>query len=687
MATPLASGTKAGIRLGIDVGGTFTDLLALDERDGRVLALKTASTVAPEDAIINGLAELGKRFGVTPQDVTYFSHGTTLAVNTLLQRNGDAVGVLTTRGFRDTLELRRLRLPKANDLFVPKPVSLVPRRHMREIDERLLSDGTVLIPIDRAQIEAEAKALYDAGIHNIAICFLHSFRNDVHERQAKAWVEALLPDAYICTSSEVWPQQREYERFLISVINCYVGGRMKRYFSTLQSKLSALGMTSRIFSTKSNGGVMSLDAARDRPVQTLLSGPASGVIGAAYIGRLIGESRLITLDMGGTSVDIAVINGELPYATDNNVGDYPVIMPAVDVSAIGAGGGSIAWINPEGVLKVGPESAGAVPGPACYGRGGTRPTVTDAYVVTGICSPHNFLGGEMKIDAGKAKRAIGRLADQLEMGVSETADAILQITTANIYAGLIPQIARRGVDASDCALLPYGAAGPTHAFMVAREIGFKKVIVPPTPGLLCALGCLVADLRADFVSTLTRDIFDLDDAELNAVYDELEAQAHDWIDRERIEVHELHILRSADMCYVGQSFEINVPLPSTGSSLSTAGLAHAFHQRHAAVYGHADEASPARLIEARVQVVGIMPKPEVNLIASRTARSVEREISREIFERGRTVSARIYQRASLGVSDVLEGPCVIEQYDTNIYVPEGFRLTVDERLNIVGTPL
>jgi N-methylhydantoinase A len=672
-------------RLGIDIGGTFTDLLLVDEVDGRVVAFKTASTPSPEDAVIDGITELKQRYGVDPAEIVYFSHGTTLGVNTLLQRNGDRVGVLITKGFRDTLELRRLRLPKTNDFFVAKPLSLVPRRYVLEIQERLLADGSVLLPLSRDDVESQARQLYAEGIRNIAVCFLHAYRNDAHERQARAWIEALLPDVYVCTSAEIWPQQREYERFLISVINGYIGARMQRYFATLQQKTAALGLRARTFSTKSNGGVMSLEAAAARPVQTLLSGPAAGVIGANAVGRQIGDEKLVTLDMGGTSADVAIIDGAIPYATENTVGDFPVIMPAVDVSAVGAGGGSIAWINPEGVLKVGPHSAGAHPGPACYGRDGEDATVTDAYLIVGICSPSSFLGGQMQVYPELARAAIGRLAERLGLGLPETADAILQIATANIYAGLIPQIARRGVDASEFSLLPYGAAGPTHSFMVAREIAFRRIIVPPTPGLLCALGCLVADLRADFVTTVWRDLAALTDADVQNLFAGLASQAGSWLEREAVDVQALQLRRSADLCYVGQSFELNVPLPDSDAPVTVPILAEQFHERHQAVYGHADRSAPVRLLETRTQIVGVMHKPAIDFFASRTAEAISAPPQqREILDRGERVLASVVQRSALAAGTRLDGPLVVEQYDTTCYVPPGFRITVDERLNLIG---
>lgn len=673
-------------RLGVDIGGTFTDVLLMEEASGRLIALKVASTrEAPENAILTGLETLRDRHGASPASITYFSHGTTLGVNTLLERNGADVGLITTKGFRDILEMRRLRLPKANDLFAPKPKSLVPRRRVVEVEGRLLQDGHVVDPLNRGEIIAAAKALIDSGASNIAICFLHSYRHDQHEKQAKAWIVENFPDVYVVTSAEIWPQQREYERCLVSVINGYIGARMRKYFDTLAEKTAAAGMECRIFSTKSNGGVMSVEAAADRPVETLLSGPASGVIGAAFIGKVIGDEKLITLDMGGTSVDIAVVNGEVPYSTENTVGDFPVLLPAVDVSAIGAGGGSIAWLDAEGVLKVGPQSAGAKPGPACYGRGGVQPTVTDAYVALGICSPDGLLGGEMRLDAAKARAALKSIGDKLGKSVEETADAILQVATANIYAELVPQLARRGVDAAEYSLLAYGAAGPTHVFMLAREINIRRVLVPPTPGLLCAMGCLVADLRADFVRSLWQDSRDFTDEALQKTYAALEAEAREWLARQNVDVTEVYLIRSADLCYSGQSFEVNVVFPD--EEITVGSLLKWFHDRYHLVYGFADRAVPIRILEARVQIVGVTKKPNFDSIRPFATTTQTLIGKRRIYEHRKDVEASVYQRAALKPGDEFLGPAVVEQYDTTIYVPEGFRFSVDAWHNLVGERL
>jgi N-methylhydantoinase A len=668
-------------RLGVDIGGTFTDVLIFDDVSGALTSLKVPSNRQdPEQAIITGLEALRDRHQVDPGQIGYFSHGTTLGVNTLLERDGAEVGLLVTKGFRDILELRRLRLPQANNLYAPRPRALVPRRRVAEINERVGFDGRVIVPVDHEDVLTQARALFDGGAENIAICFLHAYRNGDHEALVRQWILESFPEAYVIASAELWPQQREYERALVSVINGYIGARMGRYFKTLKDKAAASGVGARIFSTKSNGGVMSVEAASLRPVETLLSGPASGVIGAAFIGRLIGDTRLLTLDMGGTSVDMALVDGEVPYSNENTVGEFTVVLPAVDVSAIGAGGGSIAWLDAEGVLKVGPRSAGAYPGPACYGRGGTEPTVTDAYATLGIMT--SILGGEMQLHLDKARAALATIGTRLGLTVEQTADAVLQVATANIYAEAVPQLARRGVDAKDFSLLCYGAAGPTHSFMLARELNLRRVIVPPMPGLLCALGCLVADLRADFVRSLWHDSRAMSDEQINATFAQFTTEAENWLAAQKVDVVERRILRSIDMCYQGQSFELNVILPD--GPLTIAQIETLFHDHYERVYGYADRASPLRILEARLQIIGSTRKPDFSRLRPFAGAGGAAPVTRRIYENGKSGEAVVYTRASLGPGFRFEGPAIVEQYDTTVYVPAGFRATVDPWYNIIG---
>jgi N-methylhydantoinase A len=673
-------------RVGVDIGGTFTDLLALDERSGRTFVLKQPSTTSPVEAVVDGIRELHVRHGIDGPQIGYFAHGTTIGVNTLLQRSGARVGVLTTRGFRDVLELRRLRLPSAQDFFTPRPQSLVPRRLVREIDERMLANGQVYRPIQPEDVLAAVEDLLEQQVEAVAVCFLHAYRNAEHEQQAKRWIAERWPSLYVCTSAQVWPQQREYERFLISVMNAHIGARMRDYLGSLEGALADLGVGCRVFSTKSNGGVMTASRAAERPVETLLSGPASGVIGSAYLGQLIGEPRLVTLDIGGTSADMAVIDGEVAHSTENTVGAFPVIMPAVDVSSIGAGGGSIAWVDREGVLKVGPRSAGATPGPACYGRGGLEPTVTDAYVVAGIVHPSSFLGGTLTLKPELAHQALAELGERIGLNAVQTADAVLRVTTSMLYAELVPEMARRGADIRDYSLLAYGGAGPTHSFMAARELPIKHVIVPTTPGTMCALGCLVADLRADFVATVWRDCADMGTSDLREAFATIDAEARQWLTDQSVAVAQTYLVRSADMCYVGQSFDVNVPLPGNIDDVCLRDAIDRFHERHTSIYGHADAGAAVRLMTVRVQVVGATPKPQLGHIASDGVVTSARHVPgvRDIFENDRAWQATVFSRAALRAGDSFRGPAIVEQYDTTTYVPDGFEVRVDQWLNLVG---
>jgi N-methylhydantoinase A len=672
---------SSSYRLGVDIGGTFTDLMLLEESSGALHMLKTPSVPgAPAQAVIDGIEKLIARERIDPAGIAYFCHGTTLALNTIIQRNGAATGLLVTAGFRDVLELQRLRLPNPHHFYADKPKPLVPRRWVREIDERVTAGGVVLRAPDPEQVRREAARLRDEGVTAIAICFLHAYRYDVAERVAKETIQRHFPDLYVCTSSEIWPQYREYERALVTVMNAYVGDRMRRYFTMLEERLGGQGVRCSILSTKSNGGVMSAASAGERPVQTLLSGPASGVIGSLYVSRLMGQDHIVTLDMGGTSADVAIVSGELPYSTDSKVGEFPVILPTVEVSSIGAGGGSIAWTDASGVLKVGPQSAGADPGPASYGRGGANATVTDAYVTVGIIDPARFLGGTMPLRGDLAREAVRRIGGTLGLDEHEAANSILQVATSNMYAEFLPVLASHGVDPRDFALVPYGGAGPTHAFLLAREVGMRKVIVPPNPGTLCAMGSLVADVRGDFVRTVYADCDELPDDRLASTIHDLEREARDWLEGQGARVDDTVLLRSAEMRYKGQSYEISVPL---AGELRTAALVAAFHRRYREVYGYHDERAAVELISLRMTIVGIVPKP----VLTRLLHPADADVAvrqRPVYLDGRVWNATVVERRALAPGVPLDGPVIVEQYDTTTFVPPGFRVHVDAYGNLIG---
>lgn len=675
-----------GYRLGVDIGGTFTDVMVADEAGFVVTTLKTPSVpLAPEQAIFNAIEEL-KSVEVTPGTIYLFVHGTTLGVNTLIERNGAVTGLLVTRGFRDVLEIRRLRLENTTDFYGDKPLPLVPRNLVHEIDERLLSDGQVYRPLDPEQVLTSVRQLVADGVTAVVISFMHSYKNPIHEHQARDLVLREFPGLFVCASADVWPQQREYERCLVAVMNAYIGARMASYFHNVQTGAVQRGLKAQVLSTKSNGGVMTASRAVEEPVQTLLSGPASGVIGAAHVARLAGFTRLVTLDMGGTSADAAVVvDGHPTYSTENQVGDFPVIMPAVDVSSIGAGGGSIAWIDAAGVLKVGPRSAGADPGPACYGRGGRHPTVTDAYVHLGIIAPDRFLGGKMPLNPALTEAALEELGRHLDLTSQATAQAILDVTTSNMYAQFTPLMARKGVDPRDFTLLAYGGAGPTHAFLLAKEVGIGKVLIPPSPGTLCALGCIVADLRNDFVYTLYMSDHRLTNDVLEQVYSDLERRGRQWLHDESakgIRLESSYVRYSADMRYEGQAFEIEVPIPAEERS-DLAGNVRRFHEAYHNIFGVSDPQSPVTFVNLRATVVGVTTKitrlyPPAEDVGRRLAEA------RSVFIGGRAHKAAVVQRAGLAQGQWVTGPAIVEQYDTTTFVPPGYRVCADPLGNLVG---
>lgn len=670
------------LRLGIDIGGTFTDLVTMDQQSGKLSMLKTPSTPAhPSRAVINGIDELVHRDRIEPSQISYFVHGTTLALNTVIQRSGALTGLLVTAGFGDILELQRLRLPDPHHFNAERPRALVMRRHVRQIDERVLASGDIYQSLDVQQCVDAARELREQGVESLAICFLHAYRNPEHEIAAQEAITSAFPDLFLCRSSDVWPQQREYERSLATVINAFVGDKMQRYFASLEGEVSAMGVPAPVLSTKSNGGVMSAASAGKAPVQTLLSGPASGVIGARYIGELAGEQRLLTFDMGGTSADIAVVDGQIALSTTNRAGDFPLILPAVDVSSIGAGGGSIVWTDQLGVLKVGPRSAGSSPGPACYGRGGAEATVTDAYLVSGILDPETFLGGTLPLDASRAFAAVETIGAELELATERTAEAILEVATSNMYAEFVPALAQHGVDPGEFVLLPYGGAGPTHAFMLADEVNLRRVIVPPSPGTLCALGCLVADLRADFVRTIFEETSRVEQTLLDAAFAAVEADARAWLAEQGIPVDGATYLISVDMRYKGQSFEIAVDL--AGSSRRVGDLVNAFSERYRAIYGYADPDAATEIINIRGAVVGHVPHPELAQAAVGIG-EVMPVRARDVRYRGVTLRTPVYDRPTLGAGHAFSGPAIVEQYDSTTFVTPGWEVTVDRYGNLVA---
>jgi N-methylhydantoinase A len=676
-------------RLGIDIGGTFTDFCLLDEKIGGITVLKIPSTPAnPEEAVFNGLKQLIREHAVDPSNIEYFIHGTTLAVNTIIQRRGVRTALLVTKGFRDVLNIGRHRIPDVFNFHTDVPAPLVPRSQVYEIPERCLGDGTILRPVDEAAVCNAVRTIIASGVEAVAICFLHSYRNGSNEEHARAIVEREAPDLYISVSSDIWPQMREYERTMVAVMNAYIGQPMRHYFRVLDTGVRSLGVTVPVLSTKSNGGVMPASEAGARPVETLLSGPAAGVIGAAFLGTASGFDRLITFDMGGTSADVAVIEGVPLYSTESQVGDFPVIMPAVDVTSIGAGGGSIAWTDSGRVLKVGPESAGATPGPACYGLGGQAATVTDAYVKLGIINPERFLGGRVPLDPDLAEAAIERLGSELGLDSRAAAEAVLRVATSQMYSALIPLLARKGISYEDYTLLAFGGGGPCHAFMLAHDVGIGRVLVPLHPGILCAAGSLAANVRKDLVHTIHRRLGhgEATIATIEQALKQLSSEGEAWLGDLGLTFLERTLEWSTEMRYVGQSFELTVPIDAADLADRTGQALRArFHRIYEQVYGYVDEIAELEVLDVHVTAIGVNPRPRLARLPKKKGPQPEPSVHRrEIYLEGRSWPADVYQRAELPVDYVFSGPAIVEQYDTTVFVTPGFRVRVDDYGNLIG---
>lgn len=675
-------------RLGIDVGGTFTDFALIDELSGELFPFKVATTAQrPVNAVLVGLSALAAQGRLRPEEIGVFVHGTTLATNTVIERRGEMTGLLVTEGFEDLLSIARLRLRNPFDFTASRPEPLVSRQLTRGISERIRADGHVMKSVDPSDVIGQVGELRALGARAVAISFVNSYRNDEHERIAAEVARAAFPDLYVCTSSELWPQIREYERTLVSVVNAYVGDRISSYLGQLRAEMHAAGVPAPIFVTKSNGGIANADAASERPVELLLSGPAAGVVGASYIARSASFPRIITIDIGGTSADISVVDGEPLYSSEAEVGEMPVTLPAVDVTAIGAGGGSIAWLDAAGVLKVGPRSAGSDPGPACYGLGNTECTITDAYLTLGIIDEEKFLAGAMPLRRDLAERAIAPIARHLDRSVENTAEAILEVATSNMYRELMTVLARRGVDPGEFALFPFGGAGATHSFLLADEVGFETVIVPPFPGVLCALGALVADIKRDFIRTTYLAVRSDDlAATLPGIRDKLrllEDQARAWWKQNRIGDIELELAHSLDIRYVGQSFEVEVDLaPQECTPARFTVVLNRFHDRHNAIYGYAEPTAPVEIINIRTTAIMRTSKPCLRELAP--AANGAPAGRRKLFHKGEWRLAGTYQRSDHGRGSRIPGPAIVEQYDTTTFVPPGWMVEVDKHGNLIG---
>jgi N-methylhydantoinase A len=571
-----------GWRIGVDIGGTFIDFCVLDEATQQLHSLKVLTT--PDDPgreVMTGLALLEQRHGMDPAAVRAFVHGTTIGINTVIQRKGAELALLTTVGFEGVIELARLRMPEMHGLFCARPEQLIPRDRIFGLPGRIRADGSQQAPLDTDAVHAAIGRARAAGAAGIMISFINAYRNAAHEQQARAIVRDHAPDLFVFTSTEVWPVIREYERTTTAILNGYVHPRVARYLGSLEDALAERGVPVPPMVTKSNGGIMHVHLGKTSCVNMLLSGTASGVMGAAFLARQAGVANALTLDIGGTSADVALlIDGQPQFGMGETIGEFPLYIPSVSVTSIGDGGGSIAVVDGFGVLKVGPESAGSVPGPACYRRGGERATITDAMAVCGFLGHATLAYGSVAMDRDRAVAAVDPLARKMGLGVGQTAEAIIHVAISNMFVEVNKLVARYGVDPRDFTLLPFGGAGPMLGCMLARELGMARVMIPRRPGVVSALGGLIADVKNDFIRTVFIDLVPEAAPELRAAVAALRAQAGAWLREEQHFTGLASYHFSADMRYRGQSFEIDVALEEPAvMDADIAPIASAFHRR------------------------------------------------------------------------------------------------------------
>ncbi|MDQ8728269.1 hydantoinase/oxoprolinase family protein [Bradyrhizobium sp. LHD-71] len=680
-------------RVGVDSGGTFTDVCLFDEEEGRMEVWKVSSTPDdPSRGIAQGVEEGMRRVApgaVQPgATVTYFGHGTTVATNALIQHRGVRTGLVTTDGFRDLLEIGRQKRPDLYDMQADKPPTLVPRDLRIEVPERVRHDGKIDLPLDEKRMRAAAKALKAAGVEAVTVSFLYGFIRPEHEMRAVEILREEMPGVFISAGHEIAPEFREFERLSTVVLNAYLGPVMRNYIERLTPRLRELGMEATPHLTQSNGGVIGFGTAAKMPVRAVLSGPSTGVVGAQAIGTLAGFTDLITFDMGGTSTDVALLNdGTCKLASEATVHGYPIKAPMLDIHTVGAGGGSIAYIDAGGLLKVGPRSCGADPGPVCYGRGNKEPATTDANVVLQTLNPEYLLAGRMKVDQGLAKQAIGRLAQRLGLGLMETAQGIISVVTANMARAIRVISVQRGYDPRDYTMLAFGGAGPLHAARLALELDMKRVLIPRNPGILCAMGLLLTDLRADFAATKLLPATNASVDDVVSAFKGLTERAGEWFVHEKVAPADRRLSRTADMRYAGQNYELAVPLPEGPvTAVTIAALADGFAEAHRQRYGFVAEGEPVQIVTLRLEAAGRVRKAELQAFDD-AGKDASRAVvgMRDVWfpEAGGFVPTPIYGRDELLAGNAFTGPAIVEQMDTTTVVLPGMHARVDAYLNLV----
>jgi N-methylhydantoinase A len=681
------------IALGVDVGGTFTDLILADIATGRVTVHKTPSTPAnPAEGVVEGVKGICRLAEIEPGDVDAIFHGTTVGTNAMLVHDGAVTGMITNEGFRDILHIGRHQRPQHYSIMQDLPWQsrpLIRRRFRKTVAGRLDARGNELVPLDEDAVAAAARELGEAGVEAVLVGFLFSYVNPAHERRAAEIVRSVLPGVFVTTSAEVSPQFREFERFTTAAMSAFIGPKVRSYVGNLSDRLNALGVKGELRVMTSSGGLATPEMIAERPATTLLSGLVAGVRGGAWVGSHAGTDRLVTLDIGGTSADIGIIrDGRLAEADARSasIAGFPVMLPMIDIHTLGAGGGSIAFIDRGKAFRVGPQSAGAVPGPAAYGRGGAVPTVTDANLVLGRLVADNFLGGQMALDAAAAGRVIGELAAQLGRSPEETAEGALTVLNSNMANAIRSRTVQKGIDPRDFTLCGFGGAGPLHAAEVAAMLGMENVLIPPHPGITSAVGLLTADLEYHALRTAFAVKGAIDMPRLQALFDDMEKELAAIFARDHVPGDRIRMLRQADLRYVGQGYELKVDVPDgplTDASLEK--VWSAFHDRHRAEYGHAFAASPIEIVTVKVRGVGMVDKlaePPACAVSGEPRKVGGGRCVFRVDDALKTFDTPHFERTSLPVDREFAGPAILLQTDTTTVVPPGWTYRADRHGNV-----
>lgn len=677
------------LHISVDIGGTFTDVVARDD----AVTVSTKVPTTPDnlvEGVRHGIMEVFEKLDRDRDEVARIIHGTTAGTNAAIEREGGTVGLLTTKGFRDVLAIGRQKRRDMYDLFLEPqtPTFLAPRHRRYEIEERMDRDGNVLIPLDELSvIEAIDELVCDHNVDSIAICYLFSCINPINEVRTVDLISEKYPNIFISRSSNINPQFREYERLVVTLFDAYLRPVIEEYVAEMTDMLKEEGINVELQIMQSRGGITNSDLILEKPVTTVLSGPAAGVVGAAAAGSQGGHNNLITLDMGGTSSDVSLVHEGQPHiSSEGEIIDYPLRLQMIDINAIGSGGGSIASINESGNLRVGPISSGADPGPACYDRGGFEPTVTDASVVLGYLNPEYFAGGALKLNVTAAEKAISsRIAKPLDLDLMDAAKGIHDIINTQIAEQIRLNTVNSGHDPREFILFTMGGAGPTHGAKVAEELGVDAVLIPPNPGVLSASGLHAANIEHDYEQALAKPINALTPQALNAVYEELNYHGNEAMEREDIPTGEVKVKRQADVRYRNQSFEIPIPIPDNLDKESFGKIREEFHARHNQVYGHHNPNDTIEIVNVRV-IHTYQPEkmaPVVPNGGSSVEDAAKGTRSLEFIGRDEPINVSIYDRSKLPAGAAIDGPAVVEQSDTTTLIYPGQDCNVDERGNLL----